>query len=370
MGRYVGNPGASWWDYVTGPGRLVSEAVDALRDGKNVCVFVRDKIPFRKMFFQRVAGALRESADSLVLAETIENEGEPGMCLVRRCGLLADYRKTESPEALLKRLRALSNRLQPVVAGENAARQWLKFIRNYRPDSVEDGGAFLAELAPDSPMPANPGRNMFFMKYADYVSEYDALFFASMMAQDSQFGVAAKRYMTALATSLFGRDAESAAEFVRGYPDDHGIDSWSQMFGADEWTRKIWNAQVQELFPLIMRETRRLVETWGAEFASAAEYAELSRGYENSLFPNGLANSTGEPVESVYELEISAIVYMMRKRRRDEQGNEESDYVLYIPDEAARERAALLYRSRNLIAHGKVCPAESLAPLLGGNSEP
>jgi hypothetical protein len=171
----------------------------------------------------------------------------------------------------------------------------------------------------------------------------------------------AKRYTSTLAASLFGMDAGRVAEFVCDYQitQDPGGLLPAEEFTDAKFERRLWNAQVAELFPIIMRETRVFREKHRREIDNAFEYIESVRGCQYNIFGEGLQNTYGEPINSIDELELATLRYLMHKKRQDKIGNVTNEYVLYIPDDGMRNELETLYEMRNKIAHGKICtPAE------------
>jgi hypothetical protein len=350
-------PDAAWWDYVTGPARLVAEVASLLHTGKSV--FLSAHIPFCGTFFGRVAAAFRAMDNALLFDDVIDTEEDPGTHLLERFNVRVSYRSHDSSAECLKRCGVLKNRLLPVIADRGRADSWIEFIRSYKSSSLRDG---LFLIKTEDGVSANSAKQLRVLDYHKFVSEYDTLLFAGLISDKSALSIGERRYISALSVSLFGKDAEGIADFINKYNIDLcPLDVLPQGAFSGE---KLWNAQVQELFPLIMRETREIINTWRVEIDGAFKYIREERDYPNSLFSQGLLNTYKEPIDSPDELELATIIFLMRNRRRNKNGYETSEYVLYIPDDSARERIKLLYEMRNNIAHGKVCPESDVVRLL------
>ena len=359
-GSIVKTPDVVWWNYVFGPSLLVRETAGALCEGKNVCLCLPNSLPWRNAFLEHVADAVREVDESLLFEKMRDTPDNPGKYLVDHFGLGASYRPTKKYADFLRASRAFAGRVLCVTATEDdAVRRWFEFEKDYKPSSVRDG---LVLLETPTALPGGvPGHVRVFV-YDDFVSEYDTLVFAGLLLPDNRMGVEQKKYLAALAVSLLGTDAENIAEFVKTFRLDRDDPEQSTLGinspdSPGDLSRRVWGAQVQTLFPLIMREYREFIAEWRANVVDAFEYA-------NSTFPNGLLDTNQDPVESPDSMELATIRYLMRKRRYYGDGETE-DYILYIPDESARVRIELLYETRNLIAHGKVCPFEKVVRLLG-----
>jgi hypothetical protein len=359
-------PDAAWWDHVTGPSRFVTDVASALHGGKSV--FFSAHIPFRKTFFKRVADTLRVTDNALLfdIDDVIDTKEDPGKYLIKRFNLGNKYRSHESFAECLKRSGMLNNRLLPIVAERECVSGWIDFIRSYmsnKPTSLRDG---LFLLKTDDGVSATTVKCLRVLDYHKLVSEYDSLLFAGLITDKSVLSVDEKRYMSALSVSLFGKNAEGIADFIDKYKIDFSpLDVLPKgTFSDDESTYKIWNAQVQELFPLIMRETREFIETWRTTIDGTFKCIREERNYPGSPFYQGLLNTYKEPIDSPDDLELATIIFLMRNKRRNKSGHETPEYLLYIPDESARERIKLLYEMRNNIAHGKVCSEIDVVRLL------
>jgi hypothetical protein len=359
-------PDAAWWDHVTGPSRFIAEAASMLQSGKSV--FFGAHIPFRKTFFKRVVDTLRVPDSPLFsdIDDVIDTQEDPGKYLIKRFNLNNKYRSHESPAECLKRSGALNNRLLLVVTDKEGVSGWIDFIRSYmsnKPTSLRDG---LFLLKTDDGVSTVSVKCLRVLDYHKFVSEYDSLLFAALISDKSALSVDEKRYMSALSVSLFGKNAEGIAEFIDKYKIDFPpLDALPEgTFLGEELTYKLWNAQVQELFPLIMRETREFIKTWCVPIDAAFKNIQEERDYPGSPFYQGLLNTYKEPIDSPDDLELSTIMFLMRNKRRNKSGHETPEFLLYIPDESARERIKLLYEMRNNIAHGKVCSEIDVVRLL------
>ncbi|MDR2692914.1 MAG: hypothetical protein LBB74_01715 [Chitinispirillales bacterium] len=354
-------PAAAWWDYVTGPSRLVAEVAALLHAGKSV--FLSAHIPFCDTFFGKVAAAFRAMDNALLFDDVIDTEEDPGTHLLERFNVRVSYRSHDTSAECLKRSGVLKNRLLPVIVGRERTDSWIEFIRSYKSSTLRDG---LFLLKTDDGVSATSVKQLRVPDYHKFVSEYDSLLFAGLISDESALSVGERRYVSALSVSLFGKNAEGIADFIDKYKIDRcPLDVLPQgAFSGEEWTYKLWNAQVQELFPLIMRETREFIETWRIPIDEAFKSIREERDYPNSLFSQGLLNTYKEPITSPDDLELATIIFLMRNKRRNSSGYETPEFLLYIPDESARERIKLLYEMRNSIAHGKICPENDVVRLL------
>ena len=310
-------------------------------------------MPWQDFFFRRVTDAVRERETSILFEHVDSTSEDPGRYLVNHFHLDAAFRPTKKTVDFLRERRVLANRVVCVTVEADYAQNWITFIKAYRSSSPQDG---LFLLITQAAPPAGTVKNVRFWEYDSFVSDYDALVFAGLLT-DNALSVEQKRYVSTMAVSLLGADARGIANFLGDYRFD--IDDPERFFTYLDTglSRRVWTAQVQTLFPLIMRECRAFIDIWRARVEDALAYA-------SQAFSEGLLDSNHEPVESPDELELAALLFLMKNRRRDMDGNETEDYILYVPDEDARIRLRLLYNMRNQIAHGKVCPVEDVVRLL------
>jgi hypothetical protein len=338
--------------------------VRILQSGTSVCIYLNNNLPFRDAFLQQVANKIRETEHSLLLDNMILAEGDPGISLIDRFGLNSEYRASIKPADFLIKRRVMKNRLIPIALRCENSDVWLEFIDSCHTGLLSDG-LFILEI--DSDSHTREFKNLKVLRYSEFVTEYDSLLFAGLIAEDDLPNIDAKRYLAAVATSLFDTDAEKINEFIIQFKFEYdSLDYLSEdTFTADELRKRLWKAQVQELFPLIVRETHEIIKRWKSKFEEAFEYIKESKSYTNSLFPDGiLRNSYNDPVSFPEEMEIATIYYLMKNRRKDKSGYDTNDYILFIPDEKARERVELLRTMRNDIAHCNVCLVEDVIRLL------
>jgi hypothetical protein len=351
-------PELIWWEQASGPSLFLREAAETLRSGKHLCLLNPDPLPWREFFFERLKEAVRESDNALLFEELDGAAEDPGGLLVGHFDTDAYYRPTKTYSEFLSQSKILADRIICVTAETaGSAQRWLDFLKEYRPLSRRSG-LMLIEVC-DMPLHSAP-QHLRTLSYRDFVSEYDTQVFAGLFMPDHQMSIEQKKYLAAITTSLLGIDAPGAAKFVRSFRYDRDnpelFEGMAALSDADR-ARRVWNAQVQTLFPLIMREFREFIDKWRGKIDDAFTYADKTLHY-------GLLDSNRERITSTDEIEIATIRYLMRTRRRHSDNGGSGDYILYIPDENARARIELLYDMRNRLAHGKVCSIDDVVSLL------
>jgi hypothetical protein len=112
-----------------------------------------------------------------------------------------------------------------------------------------------------------------------------------------------------------------------------------------EIERRIWSAQVQTLFPIIEMERVDIIKRNFTAIKEALEQEVITQYCEEITNP--------------YDVELGTLCYLMARRGAD------GYYLLYIPDEALRNRVRFLHECRNLLAHAECCSPAQVTELLG-----
>jgi hypothetical protein len=352
-----------WWGNVSGPSMFVRETVRVLSDGHHACLLAPQGLPWRDAFYAQVRDGLREFENELLFEDALATAEDPGLHLIKNFGLEPAYRPTKPSAEFLRDRRVLVGKVIRVkTKGMETTQRWLLFEKGYQPTSIK-GGLVLMETdtrAVQTVPPSSWPQYVRLLDYDDFISEYDALVFAGLLLPYDLRETEQKRYLATLAVSLLGLDPVRVAEFVYNFRfgrDDPERWIWSSP-QPDELPRRVWAAQVQTLFPLIMREGREFIQRWRSQIEDAFDYASRELSYE-------ILDSNQATVNSPEELEIGTLRFMMHRKRLGGEGSvNSSDYLLYIPDEHARDRLELLWAMRNRLAHGKVCSTEEVEQLL------
>jgi hypothetical protein len=352
------SPDALWWDTISGPSRFVREITAAMSEGSHVCLLTDGCLPWKAAFLSRIRYALLETEQDLRFIDDFERDGgdTPGEALVKYFRLETFYRASKTHADFLNERRALENCVVCAAAQEQEVPAWIKLMKAYGSLSVRDGVLLLDARSARAPAGA---KNVRIMEYGSYVTEYDALMFAGLLTDDAMKDEY-KRYSAAVTVSLFGTDVERTSQLAKsgGRVAQDPLERLRPLLDGgcseDELARRLWRAQAQTLFPLIMQETQRFIESWRPQIEEAFEYA-------SKHLPFGVQGTNGEALTSPDEMELANIKYLNRRRRNIADGG---GYMLYIPDDIARERLELLYYMRNQIAHGKVCGYEYVAKLI------
>jgi hypothetical protein len=362
-----------WWDHVTGPSRLVKRTAEVLLKGQSVCLIAQGGIRFRSTFLSRVANALRKEykySSLLLPAYVIENVDNPEDYLIEKFGLEAEYRPPKLKTDFLREKQRLKDNLTPVVIKNHSEIScWFKFIKSYKSNSP-DTGLFLLEMQVGNETEKSSSKYLQILNYGDFITEYDSLLFAGLITNDTECCcIEEKQYLAAMAVSFFGTNVEGIDRFVHEYKIEQSpFDAIQENYFTDKDSanKRLWKAQLKELFPLIMSWTHDFIGTWRKNIEDALKYITESRSYPNALFPNGLS-AYGDKIISPDEMELATLYSLMCKKRVNRDGNVDviSKYVLDVPDHKDRcKQVEFLRNMRNKIAHGDICQPDEIKKLL------
>lgn len=371
-----------WWNSITGARTVVDRVAMALLENKMVVLKVPSDLPWRYPMRSAIQNAFNERTDARdIVIETIDavdnnpTDQEPGRFILQTyasSSIRTGYREKSriSIQDYISDRNVIKNRIIWVKGlDQRTAGKWLSFCRGFSPRSAADG-LFVLEVHGN--FTSGDSRYIQSIDFDDCVSSYDVQQFNSFIMDESSYSTDWKRYIAAAAASVCGTDAELSAMLLeqvdfrsetavdglqridrqgdfdrRGAEDgsDHPL-RYLRTGGTAELWRRIWTAQIQVLFPLIELERQKLIEKWHDSIEEALQ--------ENHVEQFGAA------VTDPAEVELGTLCYMMRCRVS-------GDYrMLYIPEEADRERIRFLHECRNKLAHMNCCAPGQVAALLDG----
>ncbi len=376
-----------WWKNITGANMVVSKVADALLDNKMVILKVPSDLPWRYSMRSSIHTAFQERTDTRdVVIEPIDvvddnpQNLEPGKLLLERCAsskTCQEYREraSYSIQDYVAKKGVIKNRIIWVKGLEgNAANEWIKFCKGFKPKTAAEG-LFVLEVHGTIQQ-----RESRFMKYIDFgesVSNYDVQLFNSFVLDDEESAFYKKsdvwkKYIAATAAMVCDVDAEISELLLRDvdFREESAIDGIQRIAEMPEFSRRgreagsehvlwlyrnnkmselnrrIWASQVQVLFPIIEMERIGIIERYRGPIQEALTDSDIVQ--------------YGEKITDPMEVELGTLCYMMSHR----QSEYAHIYMLYIRDEADRERIKLLHKCRNLLAHVSCCDPEQVRKLL------
>lgn len=366
-----------WWNRITGPQGTVQEVADLLSDGRSVSLGVPDDLPWRHEMRAAIRDALQSSyglgdvsfemIDGDQFPSTFDNLGE---FLLDNFALKQDRmqyrpRPDKSIQSYLVERKVLKNRvvwLKGLTSGICA--KWLSFCGRYPSSSISDGLFIIEVIGGRS---GGGGTCVRSVAMDDHVSVFDARLLNSIVVSEEKPGLSddRKRYCTALATHLCGKDVEVAGTLIlqpdfletdpvdlvgriaqtdefsrRGSRSDNHVLGLYRAGRLGEIKRRVWEAQVEVLYPLVEAERLSIISSLRIPITELIQNNRVKQFEEQIVDPN--------------EIELGTLVYLIASRQ------------LYVPDALVRERIHLLRDCRNAIAHRECCSLEQVSMLLDG----
>lgn len=379
-----------WWSSITGPRSMCRAVARSLSQRGNVCVIVPDDLPWRNDMRACIEKEMRQFPDmESFYMEFIDVEDECGSIsdigryLLERYAqpaIAAGYRQRSRIQQYLLTNQVLDGRIL-WLKGMNPEQEkkWLQFCRDYYPEQEMDG-RFVLETRWTREV--DERRSLTVIRFNSFIRHYDLSLFNSIYlnAECRVVNPIWQQYIAVLCALLCHTDAETSQALMercdfsvkdpieavrvisqegiyqrRGESNSKHVFSLVRSGQLTEAKKLVWKAQLQTLFPLIEIERVSFVEHYYQQIQEAIrkKYYDYRTGRSLQIY------QFGEPLEEADDAELGTL-YRMTKLRQDDS----SQYLLYIPDEKARERIELLHDIRNLLAHGKSCTIEKVASFI------
>lgn len=370
-----------WWNNITGAHTVVDRVAMALLENKMVVLKVPSDLPWRYPMRSAIQTAFNEHTDSRdIVIETIDaadrnpTNMDPGRFILQAYAtstVKAGYREKAriSIQDYISDRNVIKNRIIWVKGlDEKSAAKWLQFCRGFSPRSAADG-LFVLEV--HGKISAPESRYIQQIDFDDYVSSYDVQQFNSfLLAEQNVYTTNWKRYISTVAASVCGVDAEVSEMLLRvvDFKTETAIDGLRRIDEMGDFERRgdedcgnhplchlranntaellhrIWTAQIQVLFPIIELERQQLIEKWYDTISDALKANEVVQ--------------FGSILTDPAEVELGTLCFMMGYKVY-------GDYrMLYIPEETDRERIRFLHECRNKLAHMNCCAPSEVTNLL------
>ncbi len=377
---------AYWWESITGPRNLIEKINNSLQEKKNVALMVPEDLPWRDEMRAAVLQLFRNSpelanvdVDYIDVHDECPEAEDIGMYLLHRYALFSvatNYRGRESIQQYISQNSVLNNRVLWVKGmSQEAEQKWINFCKDYS-ISKDIEGHFVLEVCHSKEVEEQ--QNIDYIRYTDYITEYDVLIFNSIyVARDGRWiNQNWQQYIASLCSNMCGRDPEISLEMLestdfrtkdpvekiqeigemreysrRGRNNKDHILYLARKKIIQEIERKIWKAQLQTVFPLFEMERITFIEKYYDQVSEALKTSYYDTNYDKPRRIHQFGNTLDNPRDA----EIGTI-YRMTKLRRYENDH----FLLYISDESTRERVSLLHDLRNSLAHCQACPVDKL----------
>lgn len=378
---YIGEWQDFWWNNITGPHKAVVGVAEALLSNSTVILKVPADLPWRRPMRSAIEEQIRNMSGSgntiitqIDVADECTPNDDPGRYLLKRFAKSDVFRSYREKSGISIQDYMIHNSvLKDTIiwikgVDKGQASKWLKFCQGYKGLSVEDG-LFVMELHEQANL--IEAKNIQTVVFDECVREYDLQLFNSfVLDEQSTYNDRWKNYISTLAASLCKTDAEVSELYLRlmdfrnedpltgieeiaELPDfarrgedansTHVLNLWRKGNKA-ELNRRVWEAQLQVLFPIIEMLRVKLVKELEDDLRKC-----LSERYVLQF---------GEQITDPYDLEFGTLTWLMAKQ------DDNWMRYLYVPDEDTRHRIHFLKECRNCLAHTDCCSVEQVRDLM------
>ena len=378
---YIGEWQDFWWNNITGPHKAVTGVAEALLSNSTVILEVPADLPWRRPMRSAIEEQIRNMSGSgntiitqIDVADECTPDVDPGRYLLKRFATSDVFRSYREKSGIsIQNFMIRNNVLRDSIiwikgVDKGQVAKWVKFCQGYKGTTVEDG-LFVLEV--HEQLTGTEARNLQTVVFDDCVREYDLQLFNSfVLDEENTYNDRWKKYISTVAACLCRTDAEVSElylrltdfrtedplagvervaelpEFDRRGEDEkstHVLTLWRKG-NKSELTRRIWEAQLQVLFPIIEMIRVKIIK-------------ELEENLLRCLHDHPVYQF-GEQITDPYDLEFGTLDYLMSKQ------DENWLRYLYVPDEEMRYRIRFLKECRNCLAHTDCCMVEQVRELL------
>jgi hypothetical protein len=345
---------ALWWNTITGPSRFAKALAQSILNGTSIVISEFSDLPLSDHLFGVTEHLVVETDPSLRFYRNNCADDELALSApaeyLLNCFAPQDVADGYSSSSGMSKQEYLINNavLENRVIwlsglSEEAVFAWKNFCKGFR--LKNHSGAIVVESTGD----IDSSSTFKTIHYRDYVTEYDALVFADIIASNLDCSKEWKGYIAHLAIHLLGMRIEHYEDFIlnSGIMNAEPETLLPTDCASGDSTKHIWEAQIEKLFSLVERERIKFIDEYRADITKA-----LSQEYwDEDLGSYRTIQQDLDCGENIYSLEVG-VLHRMSYLRRDK---DRSPYLLYLKDESAKEKLRLLRGIRNKLAHMNKC---------------
>ena len=369
-----------WWREITGPRSFVLAVAERLQE-TSLIVRVPDDLPWRHEMRQEIESELREQYDyadisviSIDAEEEVAGDEDVSSYILKRFALgevTRQYRKKSGksiPQYIVEKQILKNNILWIKGISREALPKWLNFLCEYHACDPQDGRVVL-EIRDD--IVFQHPYSIEEITYSSLISEYHLQLFCSILTDRIEgYSEDWKRYIATLAAHLCETDAEIAEYYIGSFDhyqmepqeilseiaqdqdysrrgaarSSHHILSLVRAEESSKIQKRIWEAQLQTLFPVVESMRITLIERIEEELRVLLNAQEIVQ--------------FGERVESPHDVEWGTLSYVMTL------SNLNNEYYLKSITGEDRKKIRQIRDLRNNLAHGDCCSASETALIL------
>jgi hypothetical protein len=353
-----------WWETLPGPSRLCDEICEGLQEKKHIIIEDAHQIPWKPELRDdycnpRISSAYTNADIVLLDDKDIAADGSPiGNYLLNQStcasvNVKSSYRASSGKtiERFLIENGVLKNKIYWVKdIHPKRMDEWIHFLTNFKGEGIHDGLFVLEHSAHDA---NHLSSNMKQVSFNELVHGYDYYTFCCQLTLrfSDVTSFIYHKYMSTLLFYLCETDTEIMIDILEQHihtlvykqPKDFLPFFHDQQIDEPAIISRIWKAQVQELFPILENSRIEFIEHYKSE---------LEKAWNNPSCITIRENRIGEIRESIYDLEIADINYLMKS------------WFIRVPSENDRKKVELIYNSRNKLAHHSLCSPEDVSTIL------
>lgn len=308
-----------WWEQTTNAVRFIERIANTMADGKSLVLLLPKKVPWYTTMCELIKGRIQRRDSRYSLEDIRAPKENPGEFLLRRYCMeekQAQYRPNKSYAQFLAEsedivlndrylwVRGLSNR---------QCEEWVMFLSEYAKYKRKDGtsAVFLLEIEEES-FRYVAKKGVVSISFQKEIQAYDRYTFCALAAAGIACADELRHYMAQVVSEVCAEDMELCAQCIRmgiqflenpyerlmkikkeGIRSDGG--EFSVLVTREEVDRKVWEAQIRSIFPVI--------ESYRGYF--------VKRYYEKIRKCLPISNSNGEQILDPDELEVGTLLFMV-----------------------------------------------------------
>ena len=358
-----------WWENITGPRMLLGEIARTLSNGVSVVL----RMSGRQMWQHQIPDLVRHQLSEIPFHYLVwegDRQEDVAMWLLRsicpaRAGMCPGGVRNQM--AYLRRERILSGSVV-WAEGQGDPAPLLRFLADYRGNSLEQDGVFVVEIPSWMVLPRMNDR-IREIRMEDYIRDSDGMLFASLLADGAdQIPEPMRPYAATVSAGLAGGNVTlipALLNMVNFRTMDPATAAWGiwdevlegpELPGLEEMEHRVWQAQLQTAFPKMEIERLAICGRYAQEIEKALD----TRYFNPKWGESGYVRKRQGGIGNASDVELGTLTWMLSLRRNDNR----MEHLLRFPEPGLWDRVAFLTRCRNSMAHHRCCTAEEMFRLL------
>ena len=265
--------GLIWWENIINAKIFIDSVVEAVSKRESVVMCLPKDIPWEATMREILMSRIREVAHDKSIMELGDIEGSVADYLFKGC-CKEDLRvrhRGNVPYAEFMAQKEESTIHSKIIWAKNVVEEniseWIDFMSIYNQKLAKDisPGIIIAEVRGCN-ITFTGSKNVRFISYNDMVTDYDVYSFATLLAAEAKCKTYLRQYLADMTAQVCGNDVELVAECIVRWEDflkepqdtlkkiykkskRANGEEFNQEISAEELNRRIWTAQVRNIFP-------------------------------------------------------------------------------------------------------------------------